>query len=202
MKEVYIEDNLKKEKLSELLNEVKEQSNCFSISRYYEGYMSEEEFTRMQDNYRRYIEEENQKRVQEYLENINGYKEEVDKCFHFNTQEEAMDYFEDLYNQAIETIDEYQYCEFQNKKEKSLDIPEEWLISQEYTRITPVTIGPVFEVITLKMEAFDTVTKSMKKLFSCPYKVFGGKFEDLCCYSDERAIFKVCSHEEFAVYIR
>ena len=65
MKEVYIEDNLKKEKLSELLNEVKEQSNCFSISRYYEGYMSEEEFTRMQDNYRRYIEEENQKRVQE-----------------------------------------------------------------------------------------------------------------------------------------
>ena len=53
-----------------------------------------------------------------------------------------------------------------------------------------------------KTISFCTVTKSMKKLFSCPYKVFGGKFEDLCCYSDERAIFKVCSHEEFAVYIR
>lgn len=47
MKEKYIESHLKRKALEELLEQVKLKSALFSIVRYYDGYMIQEEYNAM-----------------------------------------------------------------------------------------------------------------------------------------------------------
>lgn len=199
MKERKIEKNLKKNELSTFLEQCKEKGDCFSIARYYHGYISPEEFEAMQNAFYDTIIENHQKRIHDYQNNTNGYKDELDRFFHFQDEKAAQDYFEELFNQEMEVYEEFQYCEFASLKEEPLDIPSEWLIKRDLTRMTPVTVGPVFEMLTLSIDAFDEVVSHMKKLFST-YHVFGYEFEDLCCYCDGNVILKICSHEKYAFY--
>lgn len=198
MREKYIETNLKKKELDKLLDEIKARSDAFSIVRYYDGYMDINDFEKMQSEFYDMIASSHQKRIHDYQYNVDGYKDELNHFFHFENERDAYGYFEELYNQDREVYQDCQYYEFKNKPIDSLNIPENILIKKEYTRITPVTAGPVFELITLSMEAFDDVVKNMKKLFST-YHVFGSEFEDLCCYKEGQVIFKICSHEKFAI---
>lgn len=198
MKEKYIENNLKRKALQELLDLLKRKSTSFSIVRYYDGYMSLEEYHHMQQQFMNKIVYEHEQHLLDYKQNKNGYRHQLDQLFHFQNEKETMDYFDELFNQELEVYEGCQYCEFENQEPKTLDIPIESLLRKEYTRITPVTIGPVFEKFTFSMDAFGEVTSCMKKLFSI-YKVFGGEFEDLCCYQGEKVIFKICSHEGYAI---
>lgn len=199
MKEKIIEDNLKRKELQELLEKVKMKSTSFSIARYYEGYMSEDDFNHMQLELKDKMVYEHEQHILDYKENRNGYRDELDSLFHFNDEKEAMDYFDELFNHQLEVYEEYQFCEFENQKKDILDVPQESLLKKEYTRITPVSIGPVFEVYTFSMDVFDDVTNHMKKLFST-YKIYGSEFEDLCCYDEKgNVILKICSHESYAI---
>lgn len=199
MKEKTIEINLKRKKLQDLLIKVKNKSQTFSIVRYYDGYMSLDEYTHMQQQFMDKIVYEHEQHILDYKENRNGYRDELNTLFHFDNEKEAMDYFDELFNQKLEVYEEYQYCEFENQQPEVLDIPLDSLLKKEYTRITPVTIGPVCEMFAFSMDVFDEVMTHMKKLFST-YKIFGGEFEDLCCYDVEgNVIFKICSHEGYAV---
>ncbi|WP_050635355.1 hypothetical protein [Candidatus Stoquefichus sp. SB1] len=198
MKEKYIEINLKRKALQELLEQVKLKSTSFSIVRYYNGYMSQEEYNDMQKKFMNKIVYEHEQRILDYQNNLNRYRDELNSLFHFIDEKEALDYFDELFNQELEVYENCQYCEFENQEPIVSDIPIEYLLKKEYTRMTPVSIGPVFEMFTFSMAAFDEVMSHMKKLFS-PYKVFGGEFEDLCCYNGEKIIFKVCTHEDYAI---
>lgn len=194
-----IEKNLKKKELQELLTKIKNASDSFSIARYYEGNMSKEEFECMQQQFKDMIEYEHQKRIKDYENNVEGYQEKLNQLFHFCSLKEAMPYFEELYNQELNVYKSCQYCEFEGYEEEVLEIPDDFLIKREMTRITPVTIGPVFEVLTFSIKAFDVIGKSMKKLFS-QYNVFGSEFEDLCFYKNGKVVFAICSHEGYAVF--
>lgn len=94
----YIEKNLKKKQLSELLNVLKDKSDSFSILRYYEGHLSKDEFDQMQEAFLNVIMDEHRKRKDEYKNNIAGYKEEMDRLFHFDDENQALEYFDELLN--------------------------------------------------------------------------------------------------------
>ena len=198
MKERYIETNLKKQELADLLKDYQKRSDQFSIVRYYEEYMSLEEYEQMQLELKTYIIQAHERRLLDYQNNQDGYRDELNQLFHFVNEDEAADYFDDLLNQEMDIYDNCQYCEFEHQTQKSLSFPKDYFIERKLTRITPVTIGPVFEMLTFSIEALDIVTSKMKKLFST-YQVFGDEFEDLCFYKDGEVIFKICSHEEFAI---
>lgn len=201
MENKIIKSNLKKEKLKELLEEVKALSDSVSIARYYEGRMSQDEFNQMQTAFKAYISHEHDTRLNKYFNNVEGYKDDLDSVFHFENEQAARNYFEELFNQEMDIYESCQYCEFENGKKENLNIPNEYLIKREITRLSPVIIGPVFEILTFSMDNFDEVVSSMKKLFST-YKIYGSEFEDLCCYRNDEVIFKICSHEAYAIFIR
>ena len=50
------------------------------------------------------------------------------------------------------------------KLKKSLSFPKDYFIERKLTRITPVTIGPVFEMLTFSIEALDIVTSKIEKI--------------------------------------
>lgn len=195
--EKLIETNLKKNKLLQLLDEVESRSDHFSITRYFNDYMSEEEFNNMQQEYLDTIMHEHHQRLNDYDQNIDGYKDEIHKLFYFKSEQEAKEYFNELFNQDMDAYQSIKYIEFENKKPVQLNIPDEYLIQRKITRITPVTIGPVLEVYTFSMDAFSDIKTAMKKLFS-QYKVYGGVFEDLCLYHGENIVLRICSHESYA----
>ncbi|MCD7893139.1 MAG: hypothetical protein LUG60_05480 [Erysipelotrichaceae bacterium] len=197
--EQLIETNLKKKKLEELLQDAASRSDRFSITRYFDDYMSEDEYNMMQKEFMDAIMEDHRRRVNAYENNIDGYYDELNKLFYFKNDNDAKSYFDELLNQDIEAYQSIQYIEFENKKPSSLKIPEEYLIERKLTRISPVTTGPVFEIYTFSMEAFDDIKATMKKLFSS-YKIYGGIFEDLCLYNGNQSILKICSHEGYAYF--
>ena len=197
MVEKKIELNLKKQELKEFLKNIKMRSDSFSIARYYEGNIDKEAFQLMQEKFYNYILTQHTMRVENYLTNYEGYKDELDRIFHFDNEKQAMDYLDELFNKDMDVYQSCQYCEYDGFEEKKLNLSENLIIKREFTRMTPVTIGPVFEVITLSLDAFDEVTSKMKKLFST-CKIFGDEFEDICCYKDGNIILRICSHEGFA----
>lgn len=197
--EKLIETNLKKQKLEQLLEDAASRSNSFSITRYFDDYMSEEEYHHMQEEFMENIMNDHNRRLNDYENNIDGYRDVINKLFYFRNDDEAKSYFDELLNQDLEAYQSIQYIEFENKKPASLNIPEDYLIERKLTRISPVTTGPVFEIYTFSMENFDDIKKAMKKLFS-QYKIYGGIFEDLCLYNGDNYILKICSHESYAYY--
>lgn len=198
MSQKYIETNLKKKELQDFMQEIKSKTQTITIERYYEGYMSLEEFEHMQNEFKDKITSDYEKRIHDYQNNIDGYRDELNKVFHFTSDDEANNYFQELFNQDMEVYEEYQYCEFENQKSKQLDIPNEIFIDRKLTRISPVTMGPVFEIFTLSVNALETIIPQMKRLFSS-FKVYGGEFEDLCCYDEDKEILLICSHEGYAI---
>ncbi len=199
--EQLIEINLKKKKLQELLDDAESRSDHFSITRYFNDYMSEEEYNNMQEEFMNAIMDDHHRRLDDYDNNVNGYRDELNKLFYFKNDNDAKSYFDELLNQDLEVFNSIQYVEFENKKIVTLTIPDEYLIEKKLTRISPVNVGPVFEIYTFSMEAFDDIKTSMKKLFS-QYKVYGGVFEDLCLYDGNDSILKICSHEGYAYYAK
>lgn len=193
----YIERDLKKKELKDLFDKIKVVSDSFSIARYYEGNLSHDEYLQMQKQFKEMIVHNHRKRIEDYENNVDGYQDELNQLFHFCSLKEAMSYFEELYNQDLDAYKSCQYCEFEGYEEV-LEISDDFLIKREITRITPVTIGPVFEVLTFSMKAFNVIEKNMKKLFS-QYDVFGSEFEDLCFYKNGEVVFAICSHEGYAI---
>ena len=198
MSQKYIETNLKKKDLQNFLQEIKLKTKTITIERYYEDYMSLDEFEHMQGEFKEKITGDDEKRINDYRDNIDGYRDEMNDVFHFTSEDEANNYFQELFNQDMESYEEYQYCEFENQKNKELDIPENVLIDRKLTRISPVSMGPVFEILTLSVSALDDIMPQMKRLFSS-FKVYGGEFEDLCCYDENGAVLMINSHEGYAI---
>lgn len=198
MSQKYIETNLKKKELQDFLQTIKIKSQTITIERYYEGYMSIEEFEHMQSELKQKITHDYEKRIHDYQNNIEGYRDEMNNVFHFLNDEEANSYFQELFNQDMDVYNEYQYCEFEHQKNIKLDIPDDVLIERRLTRISPVSVGPVFEILTLSVRALETIMPQMKKLFSS-FKVYGGEFEDLCCYDEKGATLLINSHEGYAI---
>ena len=198
MSQKYIETNLKKKDLQNFLQEIKSKTKTITIERYYEDYMSLDEFEHMQSEFKEKITSDYEKRINDYRDNIDGYRDEMNDVFHFTSDDEANNYFQELFNQDMESYEEYQYCEFENQKNKELDIPENVLIDRKLTRISPVSMGPVFEILTLSVSALDDIMPQMKRLFSA-FKVYGGEFEDLCCYDENGTVLMINSHEGYAI---
>lgn len=194
----YIEKNLKKKALQELLNDVKQNCQSFSIVRYYEGYMTPLEYELMQKEFKDKILQEHQQRLEDYQKNRNGYRDELDSLFHFFNEQECIDYFDELLKQELDVCEACQYCEFENYPQEQIDISSDYFIKRELTRVTPIISGPVFEMLTFSIEGFDMLESVMKKLFST-YKIFDNEYENLCCYRDGQPVLRICSREKYAI---
>lgn len=191
------------EKMRNLLDFVIQRSDAISVSRYYDGFMDLQEFTDMQKAYYDHILKEDNERRDKYRNNIENYQERL-KCLlnHIKSDSEAYDYFQDVLEQELIHCNDIKYNEYSSKPDRRFVSSAKEFIKSEYTRITPVTRNPVFELCYFGIgKISDSILNNMKELYDYPYIINGVEFEDLTFYNNGNVVCAICSHEEFAYLI-
>ncbi len=204
MKEIFINEDLQGKELNELLLFIGRKINKLSLSRYYYGNLTQEEFNQMQLEDKPLILAGDKQRRLDYNENINGYRDLInDYC---GTEMDAEEYLNHILEQDIEFCTsvgyeafQLEYEEFQNEKYEHFNAKTADFLYTKFTRVTPATKGPLFEMCYFIIgDIFKKLMSNMSKLFVFPYQIGDTEFEDLTFYKEERIILAICAHEHFA----
>lgn len=188
---LYLEKNLSANKLEAFIGFAVQISTSFSLSRYYNGTLSNEEFIRINEEHIKLINEANLQR-REHFTNDSDYHKRI---LQFTKSEEgAQQYFNDLYMQDLECAQMVQ-C---NGDDQPYMTNRTDFIRKEYTRDSQVTSGPIFEVCHYEIDkTWVEVKQQLTNLFTFPIWIDGTAFEDLAFYKDKQVKIAVCSHECF-----
>jgi hypothetical protein len=100
----------------------------------------------MQEAYKEYIYKEDAKRRDDYKNNINDYQFRINSMLHSEDEHDAYSYFDKILNQDLSMFEELQYNSFSLEPDKKFTSPSNEFIKTKYTRYTPVTRKPVFEL--------------------------------------------------------
>lgn len=197
MNRVNIEENLKGKKLRDFMLFAKEISDKISVCRYYNGMLSSDEFNQIQEEYKRMIIEEDKDYRIKFIDNFEYNKSKFP--IYVNSKEDASVYLDKVLDQNLKSYDYVKYEDFINPKQERFDKNRPDFLYMNYTRNTPVTRSPVFEVIYFSIgnTLLETINK-LNSLYDFPYKINNYEFEDLCFYKGNRIVLAICSHENFA----
>lgn len=204
MKRVFINEDLQGKELNELLLFVGRKINKMSLSRYYHGNITQEEFNQMQLEDKSVLLEEDKQRRLDYNENINGYRDEIDG--YCDTEMEGEEFLNYILEQDIKFCTSLGYEEFQleneefyNEKYEHFNGKTADFLYTKFTRLSPASKGPLFEMCYFLIgDIFRKLISNMSKLFAYPHEIEGTEFEDLTFYKDERIILAICAHEDSA----
>ncbi|BCK00584.1 hypothetical protein [Anaerocolumna chitinilytica] len=118
---------------------------------------------------------------------------------HFNNEHDAFSYFDELFNQELAMFEELQYSNFSEKPDNRFTSTSDEFIKTMYTRVTPVTMNPVFEMCYFKIgQVYSSIVTNMKGLYDFPYIIDGIEYEDITFYENDNIVLAVCSHERNA----
>lgn len=199
MMKISINEDITGGKLCELMDFVIKRSNSLSVSRYYTGFLDVSEFKQMQDAYKEYIYKEDAKRRDDYKNNLNDYQIRINSMLHSDEGDDANTYFEEILEQDLRMFEELQYDDFSKVPDNRFTCQSDEFIKTKYTRFTPVSMNPVFEMCFFQIgQIGSSVTAKMIGLFDFPYRIDGVLFEDLTFYDENNIVLAVCSHERFA----
>jgi hypothetical protein len=199
MIKISINEDVAGVKLSELMDFVIKRSDSISVSRYYTGFLDVSEFKQMQEKYKEYIYKENARRKEAYKSNLNDYQFRINSMLHSDSEDDAYSYFDELLEQDLSALEEFQYDSFSEESDKRFTSQSVEFIKTKYTRVTPVTMNPVFEMCFFKLGQISlSITNKMKNLYDFPYMIDGIGYEDITFYKNDVIILAVCSHERFA----
>ncbi len=187
------------ERFIELISFISKRSNSISVSRYYTDFLNESEFIQMQKEYKEYIYKEDAERREKYKNNRNNYQFRLNDIFHFNNEHDAFSYFDELFNQELAMFEELQYSNFSEKPDNRFTSKSDEFIKTMYTRVTPVTTNPVFEMCYFRIgQVYSSIITNMKGLYDFPYIIDGIEYEDITFYENDNIVLAVCSHERNA----
>lgn len=196
MAKIFIEIDIDGDKLGELIDFILMRSDTISVARYYLGFIDEEQFVQMQEAYKSKIYKEDKERREKYKYDIDGYKSLLSWL---KKERDANEYFNDILEQDFNIFDTIKYDDYIEKPDTRFVSSSKEFIKNDFTRITPVTQGPVFEMCYFKIgQISNLIVSNMKRLFSHPYLIDGIEYEDLTFYNGGNIIFAICSHERYA----
>lgn len=188
-----IEKNLKKNDLDQFLNIISSLADTFSVERYYEHYLTSDEFDDIQHEFLSILERETENLLERYKNDL-SFQFLLKDQLNIKSIEDASGYFDELYEQDQDmfnsiTLDEYQSFI------KDESVFNERVLSRNLTRSTPSTRGPIMEMLFFDIENIKYIKHQLKHLFDYPYKLYNNKYENICFYRDEEVICVICSHE-------
>lgn len=196
---IFINEDITGGKLSELINFIIERSDSISVSRYYTGFLDVSEFKQMQEEYKEYIYKEDARRREAYQDNLNDYQFRIKSVLHFHSDEDVYSYYDELLEQELNMLEELQYESFLDEPDRRFKSQSDECIKTKYTRFTPVTRNPIFEMCFFKIGKISAfITNKMKRLYDFPYMIDGVGYEDITFYKNDNIMLAVCSHEGFA----
>ncbi|MBU3190212.1 hypothetical protein K9O30_13995 [Clostridium bowmanii] len=116
MKNIFINENLQGKELNELLLFVGRKINKVSLSRYYYGNLTQEEFNQMQLEDKPLILAGDKQRRLTYNENIDGYRDLIND--YHSTEMDVEEYLNPILKQDIEFCTSVGYEAFQCKNNR------------------------------------------------------------------------------------
>lgn len=183
--------------LSDLMDFVAKYCDEISVTRYYFGYLSIEDFCEMQKEYVDFIVESDKDRREHYISNINGYADRLKKAY--GSEDKVQAYFDRLVSQEREMCDMCMYDDFKDREVTGDSSNIVGYIKSKFTRITPMTRGPVQEIVFLSKETVqEQIITNLDGLYEYPYEIKGFDFENLTFYDEGNHLLAVCSHENMA----
>jgi hypothetical protein len=199
MIKISIHEDVVGETLSKLMDFVIKKSDTISVSRYYTGSLDASEFKQMQEDYKEYIHKEDAERREAYQSNLNDYQFRINSMLHSASEDDVYSYFDEILEQDLSMFDELQYDSFTEKPDNKFMSHSDEFIKKKYTRFTPVTRNPVFEMCFFQLgQISSSIINKMKELYDFPYLIDGIGYEDITFYKNDIIILAVCSHERFA----
>lgn len=187
MHKITINENVTGQQLEKMLDIIAQNSTMMSVTRYCGKNYS---YRKALDSIRNAI----SKHRLEYQENIDGFKDYLDKKYSSEPEIEA--YFDNIYNMNLESIEAQKpLLILEGENLESLDD----FIAAHYRNDTPVTRSSDFEIVYFKIGGtFQRLKSRLPSLFKFPYKMIDRCYEDLTFYNGSRVIMAICSHEKFA----
>jgi len=188
--------DIKGEKLQKMFEFLNGVSDRISIERYCAERIPEEEFEKVQKEYKEHILKLDRERRQEYAVDENNIRKTLKKHLGIKNDKEANKYFDKLLEQDLDVLNEVK-----NDGEKRVVNPiEEDVIAKKYTRVATTTRGPIMQQYYIKIgELLKRIEQDMTSLFAFPYHINNEEYENLTFYKDEKMIFSICSHENYAM---
>jgi hypothetical protein len=195
---VYINENLSESKVRKLFEFAANISNTVSLARYYYGRFSRMEFDAIQNEYKDLILEEDRTRRLHYRNDTANYRERLNHILGIKDVNAANQYFDELFNQDLISLNHFSV---QEGKMPRFTTNNNAYLYTRYTRISPVTRGPVFELCYFDLSLLDKELILPTRLFAYPIYINEVAFEDITFYGDNRVVLAICAHEQYA-YLR
>jgi hypothetical protein len=196
---ISIDEDVAGVKLSELMDFVIKRSDSISVSRDYTGFLDVSEFEQMQESYKEHIYKENARLREAYKSNRDDYQSRLKSILHIDSEDDAISYFDKLLEQDLSMSGQLEYDSFSEESDDKFTSQSDEFIKKKYTRVTPVTMNPVFEMCFFKIgQISSSITNKLKGLYDFPYMIDGIGYEDITFYKDDVIILAVCSHERYA----
>jgi len=187
--------DIKGEKLQKMFEFLNGVSDRISIERYCTERIPEEEFERMQMEYKEHILEADRKRREEYATDKNNIRRILEIRLGINSDKKAKKYFDELLEQELDVLNAVE----NDGEERVVNPIEQDVIAKKYTRITPTTEGPIMQQYHIKIgELLKSMEENMTSIFSFPYSINNEEYENLTFYNGDKVIFSICSHENYA----
>ena len=192
---VYIHENITENTVRKLFHFTKGISNTISLARYYHGQFSKEEEEAIQNEYRDNILKEDRERRLRYADSATGYKELLSRQMDIMSEDAAAAYFDKLLERDIMSVDHF--IVMGGKMPRFARRGRDYLYTR-YTRISPMTRGPVLELCYFDINLFDLEQIIQRRLFAYPIYLNRTAFEDIVFYGEGRIILATCAHKHLA----
>ena len=187
--------DIKGKKLQKMLDFLNIVSDRISIERYCTERIPEEEFEKLQREYKEHILEADRKRRMEYSTDKKNIRKVLELRLGINSEKKAKQYFDELLEQELDVLNAVE----NDGEERVVNPIEEDVITRKYTRITPTTEGPIMQQYYIKVgELLKRIEENMTSIFSFPYIINNEEYENLTFYKWNEVIFSICSHEKYA----
>ncbi|MBE5960884.1 MAG: hypothetical protein E7256_05790 [Lachnospiraceae bacterium] len=176
-------------------------SDEFSVARYFNGVIPDEVLKSVHDEYKDMLIQGDRNRRKAFSENME-YRQRI--CEFTGSVEAAEEYFDQLYQQDMEGLEEGLEEFFipaegdrSFETQRPFETEREDFLKSRFTRATLVTSGALFEVCYFRMgKTWNEVRNQLTDLFQYPIKIDETSFENPAFYRDGEAKIMVCSHDE------
>lgn len=194
---VFINDDILKEKLREFFEYAKSVSDSFCVSRKFSGKLPKEVLLNLNAEYKDELAKEDAERRERYKKD-EKFAKELKQVMGIANKKQAVKYFDDLKKQASRDLSEKRKI----TDDACFKTDREDHLKTEYSRISAVSRGPVFEsaYFSFNGKTFKEVTSVMKEgIYDYPYTLDGTEFSDLAFYKNGEFKIGINSQNRFCL---
>lgn len=206
---VFLNDEIIKEKIPSFFRFAGEISDCFTVSRRFNGKIPKQLLNKINAELKEQILLEDTQRRDKYKKD-DKYVRELKQVMQINSKKQALKYFDDVKKHDLKAANSGspsgECTEFKTDREDFIDV--------HYSKQSALSRGYLFEICKFKKDGqtLHQITSKMNCIYDRPYTIDDTEFDDIAFYngnqlkvaisSKERFCFLDLTNEEFTNFVK